>query len=176
MREPLCVEPPVFSFGDLSSRSRREAFEPVIWAGPPSVTVLGLHAIRQRREVVGHFYKSATFHFFGSKPLQYTQVCCAVLSRSLLKNQTWSKHAHSGTEPQQFSLEDRARAAAIDGVARLIAAANVPLSQPRAAQCFAQWVWHRDRGTSLPALSEEARFLSRLDVVLSLVSGWRIIR
>jgi len=74
-----------------------------------------------------------------------------------------------------LSLEDRARAA-IDGVARLIAAANVPLSQPRAAQCLAQRVWHRDRGTSLPALSEEARFLSRLDVVLSLVSGWRIIR
>ena len=53
--------------------------------------------------------------------------------------------------------------------------ADDPLEK-RAAQCFAQWVWHRDRGTSLPALSEEARFLSRLDVVLSLVSGWRIIR
>ena len=108
-------------------------------------------------------------------PNRYSTLRCslAVVIKESNMEQTCPQ---SGTEPQQFSLEDRARAAAIDGVARLIAAANVPLSQPRAAQCFAQWVWHRDRGTSLPALSEEARFLSRLDVVLSLVSGWRIIR
>ena len=135
--------------------------------------MLERHGFGKCWEVGRHFYKSATFHFLGSKPLQYV----ALFSRGVIKESNMEQTCpQSGTEPQQFSLEDRARAAAIDGVARLIAAANVPLSQPRAAQCFAQWVWHRDRGTSLPALSEEARFLSRLDVVLSLVSGWRIIR